>query len=488
MHKIDIGEWVKSALVIDDQWGEVKNLIQLLSSNGVATSYYNPNPKADKSFEKIDVSFLEKLPKRSRPSAQKKIAALLQKSLAYTSIPKLKSAKISGYNLIFLDIDFRTDGVTQFEFQVSDALGLLDNALSKDCAPYGVVLWSREPDKARLGGDGSVGSALDYIKVQFNGQAFAAPKPLFVIDIEKEKFIDGDIRYSQLIKKINDELHDNKMARLFSHWNKEVSNAAAQTYKDIQNSAETLRTTSNNLLQDEFFNVLKYSTYQHFGFSRQKSGDFVNILSRYSFSYLSGQLYDKLRSNFALKNTLGVFDSPGDSIHGLVEMDKKCKNVALRKVLAELDFCSLLDPVRPDLAEVCIPGLIHCTEDVALSPSCYSESSVYINITPPCDIAQNREDVTLYLSGKIFRATTYAEVKKHLEHSDIKKERYYKTPPVKYGEDHYIAFCFDLRDISRTIGNKKKICPIFILKDSMFTDLMQKFGHHNSRLGARTFH
>lgn len=489
MQNIDIGEWVKSALIIDDQWEEVKNLIQLLNSNGVSTSYYNPNPSADRSFEKIDVSFLDNLPTRSRVSAKKKVAAMLQKSLAYVSIPKLKQGKLAGYNLIFLDIDFRIEGVTQFEFQVSNALDLLNGALRKDCAPYGVVLWSREPDKPRSGGDGRNESSLEYIKKQFNGDGLKdMPKPLFVVDIAKINFVDGHISYSQLIKTINNELQDNKMARFFSHWNKEVSDSAAQTYKDIQGSAETLRTTSGNSSQDEFFNVLKYATYQHFGFSRQQNGEFSNILSRYSFSYLSSQLYDKLRSHFALKETLGVFETPTDSIHEQVEKDKKGKNIALRRVLADLDFRSLLDPTRSDLAEICIPGLIHCAEDVAISPSTCSESSVFINITPPCDVAQNRENVSIYLSGKIFRAKTYAEVKESLGHNDIKKERYYKTPPIMYGEENYIGFCFDLRDILRTIENKKKNRPIFILKDSMFIDLMQKFGHHNSRLGARTFH
>lgn len=488
MRKIDIGEWVKSALIIDDQWEEVKNLIQLLNSNGVSTSYYNPNPSADKTFEKVDVSFLGKLPKRSQVSAQKKIALLLQKSLKYTSIPKLQQGKVSGYNLIFLDIDFQFAGVSKFEFQVSNALDLLNNALNKDCSPYGVVLWSREPDKSRFGNNGNIESAFDYITAQFNGDAFDAPPPLFVIDIEKKKFVDGNIKYSQLIKKINSELHGNKMAKLFSHWNKEVLNATAQTYKDIQRSAETLRTSSQNSLEDEFFNILKYSTYQHFGFSRKQSHEFANILSRYSFSYLSGQLYDKLRSHFALKKTFGIFDSPDDSIASQVKKDKNGINVPLRKILAELDFCSLLDPTCDDLAGVCIPGLIHCAEDVASSPSAYSESTVYINITPPCDIAQSKEDVTLYLSGKLFRATTYAEVYKKLKHDDIKPERYYKTPTVKYREDNYIAFCFDLKNITRTLGKKKKFHPIFILKDSIFTNLMQKFGYYNSRLGARTFH
>lgn len=489
MQKINIGEWVKSALIIDDQWGEVKNLIQLLNANGVSTSYHNPNPSADQSFETIDVSFLDKLPPRNRASAKKKIASLLKKSLAYTSIPQLKQGEIAGYNLIFLDIDFKIEGVTQFEFQVSNALDLLNRALRKDCAPYGVVLWSREPDKPRSGSSDASESSLEYIKKQFNGGALKdMPKPLFVVDAEKIRFVDGHVSYSQLIKAINKELEDNRMARFFSHWNKEVSNSAAQTYKDIQCSAEILRATSKKPLQDEFFNVLKYATYQHFGFSREQGDDFSNVLSRYSFSYLSSQLYDKLRSHFALKETLGVFDSPADSIYAQVEKDKKGKDVPLRRVLADLDFRSLLDPTCTDLADICIPGLIHCAEDIATSPSVPVEATVFINITPPCDVAQNRKDTSIYLSGKIFRAKSYFEIKEKLDHKDIKKERYYKTPPIMYGEDNYIAFCFDLRDILRTVDDKRKNRPIFILKDSLFIDLMQKFGHHNSRLGARTFH
>lgn len=522
MHKIDIGEWVKSALVIDDQWGEVKNLIQILNSNGVSTSYYNPNPKADTSFEKIDVSFIEKLPKRSRSGAHKKIADLLQKSLAYTRIPRLKSGKISGYNLIFLDIDFKTDGVTQFEFQVSDALGLLNNALSKDCAPYGVVLWSREPYKPRADSDGNIESSIDYIKKQFYGNAFNAQKPLFVIDIEKIKFIDGYTSYSQLIKKINSELHDNKLAKFFSHWNREVTYHSAATCKEIQGYAEVLAAESKVPTEIEFFRILQHATYNHFGFPEAQEKSMADMLARYSFSYMSGKLYDKLHSNFSQNEIFEIFDySPGHlqnniPLHALrakechTELSRllesysplqpstqqelksavktivaSCNATSLHRILAELNFGAFFDAgVSPSLRG--LPGLIHgnIIKDTNKTYNFKRGDEVYLNITPPCDAAQRPKEPHSYLAGKIY---TYSNYNKALEsYKRTEKAKIYRTPPAFYKEGNvYLVLYFDLKNISNTI--KKSHKTLFMLKDSIFTELMQEFGHYNSRFGKRTF-
>ena len=523
MEKINIGEWVKSALVIDDQWEEVKNLIRILNSNGVSTSYYNPNPKADKSFEKVDVGFLDKLPSRDRRSIKKKVSTLLRKALAHTSIPDLKPGTVAGYNLIFLDIDFRMEGVTQFEFQVSHALDLLNSALSKDCSPYGIVLWSREPDKPRSGNDGVSESSLEYIKRQFFGDAFPdMQKPLFVVDVEKIKFVDGLISYSQLIKKINYELQNNKMAKFFSHWNREIIHHSAATCKEMQIYSEELAKDNVTQAEVEFFNILQHATYSHFGFPDVQDESTADMLAKYSFSYMSLKLYDKLHSSFCQKKVSGIFDNAqgatrvNNPLHGVrvkecyAELNKllkpysplqdstqqeiksavnavitKCNPTTFHRILAELNFGAFFDDgVNPRLKG--LPGLIHgkVTRDVNGVFTFKRGEEVYLNITPPCDAAQRPQEPNTYLDGILYTYPTYSKAIE--SYKRIEKAKIYRTPPAFYKCGNvYLVFHFDLKSVSHHI---KRACKtVFMLKDSIFTELMQEFGHYNSRFGKRSF-
>ena len=308
MQKINIAEWVKSALIIDDQWGEVKNLIQILNSNGVSTSYYSPNHKADDLVNTLDMSFLEKLSKREKNAAQKAIKKLLLDTLSYTRIKKLKKGSLTGYNLIFLDIDYKDPISDTHESQVNFALNLLNDALSKESTPYGLILWSKESAFTTRSGK----SVFEYVKeILYENKVVSLkdmPKPLFVVDIDKAVFW-GRGNYSNLIETINVKLQKDKVAKFFAYWNKEVLQSAAITCKDIQSYAEMLLKDKQNALEKEaheescaagedkvadevvielptlekeFFDVLKYTTYQYFGFSRKQENDISDILSNIS--------------------------------------------------------------------------------------------------------------------------------------------------------------------------------------------------------------
>jgi hypothetical protein len=468
MENVDISEWVKSALVIDDKWTEVKGLIQTLNSHGVSTSYYNPNPGQDILLDDFDSFFPKELEDEKKKAVVSNIKDFIRDSLADLSIKKLDQNSLTGYNLIFLDIDFGIEAAAvNVKSQVNFAIQMLADALSEQSTPYGIILWSKESSLPHDGKDGSEEPTFEYIKKMLlcNSDLSRKPKP-----------------------------------------------PAALTCKDIQNYAEKLTEESQEPLETEFFNILKYATYSYFGFSRNQDTDVSSILSRYAFSYMSIQLYDKLHSHFCQKDISGVFDSQLDDIqqkistqgvdikelygklrtilkrHGLLpgettrrELEESVKKIAekytaskLHSVLAELNFRSLFDLVKPDLKGQ--PGLIHCD-------TFKNGAVVYLNITPPCDIAQGRNGVSLYLSGKIKKYKTYTKALESFCRKD--GERIYKTPPALKG-NKYLVFYFDLKNILQQIDDKEK--SVFILKDSIFADLMQKFGHHNSRLGARTFY
>lgn len=525
MDNINISEWVRSALVIDDKWGEVKDLIHTLNSNGISTSYYNPNPRQDIQLEDFGISISEDSIDDDEKSLAGQLKGFVRDSLTSLSLPELEPNSLTAYNLIFLDIDFGfAPAAGNVKNQAAYAAKLVADAISDQSAPYGIVLWSKESELPHEGPNGTGESTFDYISSMVYESASKKLKPLFIIDLEKSSFWNNN-DYRKLADSLNEKLRANNLAKFFALWNKEVQLSTAVTCKNIQKSAESIANESGNSFEHEFFSILKYATYQHFGFPRETEEVTTDILSRYSFCYMSAQLHDKLQSDFSQRNLSQVFDDPEDGIkkrlsgHGIqvkeccstlckilkqhelllsaeahAELKGKVKTITdkyedtkLHHVVSGLNFISCFDNVNPSLKG--LPGLIHCNS-AKDSNSVYQFThgeEIYLNITPPCDIAQGRKDTNIYLAGKIYAYPSYA---KALE-SYLRREpeRTYRTPPALYKEGNvHLVLYFDLKNILRTLDTSKTNEACFILKDSIFAEVMQKFGHHNSRMGARTFY
>lgn len=182
MENIDISRWVRSALVVDDKWGEVKNLIQILNSNGVSTSYYNPNPENDYLKDELfDTSEVDELDGTVKEVAQQAIDSAYEQildALAYTRMESLGEGSLTGYDLIFLDIDFGFDHLRDVKLQVNYAIQRLKDALNEESSPYGLVVWSKESTSPHDGEDGEAESTFAYIKDFLFGDALEnKPKP-----------------------------------------------------------------------------------------------------------------------------------------------------------------------------------------------------------------------------------------------------------------------------------------------------------------------
>ncbi|MES9995779.1 hypothetical protein [Desulfovibrio aminophilus] len=514
MESIDISKWVRSALVIDDKWSEVKNLLHTLNSNGVSTCYYNPNPgEVLDSDEFIDHDWLESLNEEAleatTQTAQKAYEKTVQE-LSFASMKDLPADSLLVHNLVFLDIDFKKDEAPDFKSQVNYAVGMLKNALSTECSPYGVVLWSKESATPHEGKDGKEESSFEYIKNFFYGRAFSGkPKPLFVVDIEKDAWEESN--YHKLISSINEKLLANKMARYFAYWETGVQSSSTDTYHFIQKMAERLAESEElNEIESSFLNLVKHATYMHFGFPRLNDDAIPKLLARYSFCYISHILYDKLTGQFSLRDINGIFSdgvdkliknedvsSPVKKLHEEILKQFDSCNIKLKQdvldslseavdevakqedggvtaydqMIAELNFLETFDSVKDDVE---LPGVIYRYNN---------RGETLIDITPPCDIANSKNDGRLYLEGKFYDHKNSLKKAKNNFNSPT-KARIWKTPPVLYdGKYAVLEFC-----LTRVVKEKEEIYkPILRLKNSSFADLMQKFGNYNSRLGATNF-
>ena len=134
-----------------------------------------------------------------------------------------------------------------------------------------------------------------------------------------------------------------------------------------------------------FFNLLKHTTYNHFGFAREETAELCDILSRYAFSYMASKLHDKLHGHFCQKDISGLFEDSIDYIDQDLSRMKKTES-NLHKILAKLNFNSLFDTAKTDLNRR-LSGIIYCKNLEG------ADVDVFININTPCDIAQGKDNI-----------------------------------------------------------------------------------------------
>ncbi|WP_243545221.1 hypothetical protein [Pseudodesulfovibrio tunisiensis] len=563
MENIDITDWVRSALIIDDEWEEVKNLYSELVQHGISVSYYNPNPqKANflsksvaegvvaQDFDSIleenhedeeeykeylesiltdgQVSvdgILDSLDVRNTEDlefATKALNALIRRDkikavseeLSYTRVKELTEDIFNNYDLIFLDIDLGFEEIPEPKIHASNAVTRVKNAVNKDCTPYGIVLWSKEPENP-IEDNGEEMKILQYMKNSFYSPKFGndKPKPLFIVDSEKTKYCGPQkCDCKTLFQEINEKLTTDKMAKYFACWETGVQSSSTETYHFMQRMAERLAESEKlHEIESSFLDLIKHATYMHFGFPRSDDEALPGLLARYSFCYISHILYDKLSSHFRSRDIDGIFlngvdhlnseEDTSPSINDLhkaflkqlssckVELEKEhhealdsaVKQAAEQEdtdvkvydaIIAELNFLEVFDIVTRDVTQ--LPGVIYKNG---------KQKEIYIDITPPCDVANSKNDGRLFLEGE-FHNHKGSLKRARNNYNSPAKARIWKTPPVLYqGRYTVLDFC-----LTRVIKKKEEgYEPVLRLKDSSFTDLMQKFGNYNSRLGATNF-
>ncbi|WP_018123624.1 hypothetical protein [Desulfovibrio oxyclinae] len=472
MEKIERLDWVKSAIIIDDEWEQVKDLNYQLSANGIATIYVNPNPAED--AENVIDSFPENT--------------------------------LSNFGLVFLDIDLGHGH--SFKNQVSFVVGALNEWLSPECGPYGVVVWSREEGVPTDEGQ----DALFYINKAFDGKGFEKPKPLFVTSLDKPSFLTKSDLFRTLTAELKNKLSDSKLASFFSAWQAGVLDSTAESYNYIRDCAEVLTDKVGNSVEDNFLDVVKHATYKHFGFPSKPGDEFEKVLSKFSFCYISHILFDKMNSRFSTGAPESIYDDSIDSVqkvfntrklsvlgmkklmektfkangHGLQKRSLKDIGKKIEKISAKThENIEAYDDIVARLNFIEIFEVLEGKDGEGLSGTIYRKggtNKLLINITPPCDVANCKAEGEICLAGSMYMGDTINRARK--KHSDNKHggQKLFLVPPAKFA-DKFIVLKFNLTKIQR---DKDITYKSFLrMKDSTFNDLMQRFGYHNSRLGAR---
>ena len=173
---MSITDNLKSVLIIDDDYNEVKDLENILNKEGIYSSYYAP--------EHIDNN----------------------------------QNKIKNHQIFFIDL-MLIDGNTVDN--ISKIRKILKKICSDSFGSYGLVLWTKHIEDLDVFKD----------KISKDAENKVYVTPLFIIGLDKSPYQRNG--YANLWEDLNKKLRENKSALFFFNWRNSVEKAADKTVNEI---------------------------------------------------------------------------------------------------------------------------------------------------------------------------------------------------------------------------------------------------------------
>ena len=424
-------DFFTSALIIDNDFKEVKDLISYLEEDkDVWTKYLSP---AD-------------LDKKTTPFNNRKI--------------------------IFLDL-YLDDSRSSID-NISKIRSYFKSIIGKNFGTYGIVLWTKHT------------SHFDDFCTKIFQKNNPFTLPLFVIPLDKTIYIRKG-NYEGVLEDLEIKLTTDVPSSFFIEWNKAVINGSDKTISSLYNLFDTNEKKNNNLEA-----VLYELACNYTGIPKDNINDYD--LQKDLVKSLMDSLQFEISGNY--KKIQGLFSDPASLEYS--DTDKE-------KVFSKLNYLLLLD--SDNLSESYVfPGNIY--EILSKDTLLYIDEVFYrkngkikkidlnnnendikvnkriaIEITPPCDFAQNKkqslsrivggvildynEKVKEYFKGNSLYTDLYPVYIEEFENPQILIFDFYRLQTVK--ED-------DLKDTTKY--------KIFVkAKDKLFSDILQKLSSHIARLG-----
>lgn len=450
-------EFITSALIIDDSESEILRLKEYLEEKDIWVKHYTP-------------SQLDGLNKSKFPFNNRK--------------------------LIFLDLYL--DDKSKLEDNISKIRSYFTKVLSKNFGTYGIVLWTKHTDEFSAFVD----------RIYKNSDKYTSP--LFVIPLEKNKYLQND-DFNGVLEELEEKLESDVASSFFVEWNKAVKKGSDKTISALYDLFET-NEKKNKHLESVLFNLACNYTGIPVNItpkdSSEKEKKTIKITLKQINPFLQKDLIKSLMDSLQVEisnnhnDIKDLFSNPDNLKYEASE--EKTKVLSKLNSLLLLDFHNLLQ-------NTVLPGNIYeiLTDDSLLSINdiFYKKNKkiqklelnnndevkvnkrVVIEVTPPCDFAQNKKQllsrgvggimldynnnkVRTYFSGDNFYSYLYPIYIEGFEEPQIIIFDFYKFQTIKEDE---------LKDES-----KYKI--IAKAKDKLFADVLQKLSSHTARLGIAVMH
>lgn len=424
---IMIADFIENALVIDDKPSDVSNLISVLENKGVAVTYFEP--------DKIKGQTV------------------------------LKNRKV-----IFLDL-YLDKTSTELKGHIAKIRKILKERIGKNFGTYGIVLWSAHTDE--------IEQLQEKIQIDKNNNEYA--QPLFLVGLDKTKYIRNGGDYTSLFADINTALQQDPSATFFMEWYNSVKLAQDNTISKIYSLIPDYQERGN-----DFLYILKKMAMNHTGIpDGQLNGYPLHIDAFKAFDdILHAELINCQKSGSNIfSNRLKAFSKQND----------------LPNIYAHINTAILIDENNID-QNLVIPGNVYEIKSPNSSfktdKAPQNAKNVVIEITPPCDFSNNGKRIRARLIGGflIDAESDTGKLQTQIEKLKCKKDCFYSEiyPIIVPNFPVPQILILDFRyfgaeeDANLKISQKYKI--LFRAKPKLFADIIQKFSSHAARLGLSVIH
>lgn len=435
-------EFITSALVIDDDFEEVKDLITYLENEkDIWAKYFSP------------------------------------KNIESKTIP------FNNRKIIFLDLyldDSRscTDNIAIIRKYFKTIIG-------KEFGSYGIVLWTKHTNHFDEFCD----------KIFQKNNPFTLP--LFVIPLDKTTYKRKG-NYNGVLEELESKLAINISSSFFVEWNKAVKKGSDYTINSLYNLFET------NVNKDKYLEAILYKlacNYTGIPEDNDEKYDLQKDLIKSLMDSLQFEIsnnYQNVENLFKIKQNLIFSVEQNDKevvyskINSLLLLD--FHNISNKIVIPGniYEVINNRDSIYFDSfytnkgVEIKIdehPDFIEIDNE-GRPVKCLINKRIAIEITPPCDFASKKKQFQSRIIGGILM-----DYNKTLKEKYFKSESYYSfLYPINIeGIEKPQMIIFDFyrfQTINEELLKNDEYYKIFMkAKDKLFADILQKFSSHSARLG-----
>lgn len=422
-------EFITSALIIDDNHKEVDELKRLLEENDIWTKHYTP----------LDLDNI--------------------------------SNPINNRKIIFLDL-FLDEGAN-ITSNIAKIRKYFSNLLGPNFGSYGIVLWTKHSEELRL------------FKKKIYQTGGKYTPPLFVVAMDKTPYLQSGT-YSPLFRDIDNELMKNISSSFFIEWNKAVKYSSDSTiyklYSLFDCIEESVETREKYLETVMYELALSYS-----GLPKQYSEGENMFLQKELIKSLMDTLqfeiiksYNGIGELFKITSNLNFAQEDGNlkvDIFSKLNRDLLLDSTSINQEYAIPGTIYKFNSQEYDLLH--IKDVINTVTENKITPDALD--FIIVDISPPCDFSHSKKTKkSRTIEGAIINYDKKLRDK-------FKQERFYILQPV-YIDDTPKTIIFDFYSFQTIPENelldKNKYTPFLRIKNSLFSDILQKLSSHTARVGV----
>lgn len=423
-------EFITSALIIDDNPDEITKLKELLEENDIWTKHYTP----------IELDNI--------------------------------SNPINNRKIIFLDL-FLDEGV-DITNNIAKIRKYFSNLLGPNFGSYGIVLWTKHSEMLPL------------FKEKIYKTVGKYTPPLFVVAMDKTPYLKNGT-YSPLFQDIDNELMKNISSSFFIEWNKAVKSSSDSTIYKLYSLFDCTEEESVEMREKYLETVMYELALGYSGLPKQYSEGENMFLQK----ELIKSLMDTLQFEI-----IQSYNSINELFKETFNLNFEQKDTNLKfNIFSKLNRDLLLDSTSIS-QEYAIPGTIyklnsqehdslHIKDVITtvtkneIDPNALD--FIIVDISPPCDFSNSKKTKkSRTIEGAIINYDKKLRDK-------FKQERFYILHPV-YIDDTPKTIIFDFYSFQTILENelldKNKYTPFLRIKNSLFSDILQKLSSHTARVGV----